>query len=42
MHKLYVQKRMENAIMIQQAATYGDFLSPIRAHFQKVPDNLKT
>lgn len=23
-------------------ATYGDFLSPIRAHFQNVPDTLKT
>lgn len=35
----YVRNNIEKAITIQQAATYGDFLSPILAHFQNVPNN---
>lgn len=37
-----VRNRMENAIITQQTATYGDFLSPILAHFQNVPKSLES
>lgn len=33
----YVKNNIENAIIRQLAAIYGDFLSPILAHFQNVP-----
>lgn len=41
MKYIYVRKSIAKAINIQQVATYGDFRSPIRAHFQKVPKSLK-
>lgn len=34
------QKSIVPAIRMQQTATYGDFRSPIRANFQKVPNIL--
>lgn len=37
MDAFYVQNKMLKAIKRQLKATYGLFLSPILAHFQKVP-----
>lgn len=38
--KSYLKNNIDSAIRMQQAPIHGDFLSPIRAHFQKVPITL--
>lgn len=35
----YTENSMVTAMTTQQTATYGLFLSPILAHFQKIPNN---
>lgn len=38
---VYDQNNIDTAISRQHTATYGDFRSPTRAAFQKVPNALK-
>lgn len=40
--KLQDQNNILNAMKRQPIATYGLFLSPILAHFQKIPPTLQT
>lgn len=38
---IQLKNNKDNAIIMQDTATQGDFRSPIRAHFQSVPEILK-